>query len=190
MYHYWRYARCWWHLTLHIINVEKNISRLLFRCQYKFCDLWSSIICIDLKLQIQVSFTSHWIQTRSSDKPEVNVTLNSSAVLDPKQMEKANLNTKAYGRAENRNVRNIRQPVYGCSILSYSNVRLRQIKRFGRVQTQLFGFCVILYRPSFNLFLKLLLKEKMHLGDLVVLGGTSGLNWIIFFCNYTIFLEF
>jgi hypothetical protein len=26
----WRYARCWWHLTLHIINVEKNVSRLLF----------------------------------------------------------------------------------------------------------------------------------------------------------------
>jgi len=25
-----RYARCWWHLTLHIINVEKNVSRLLF----------------------------------------------------------------------------------------------------------------------------------------------------------------
>ena len=88
LYHYWRYARCWWHLTLHIINVEKNISRLLFRCQYKFCDLWSSIICIDLKLQIQVSFTSHWIQTRSSDKPEVNVTLNSSAVLDPKQWKR------------------------------------------------------------------------------------------------------
>jgi hypothetical protein len=27
---YWRYARCWWHLMLHIINVEKNVSRLLF----------------------------------------------------------------------------------------------------------------------------------------------------------------
>ena len=26
----WRYARCWWHLTLHIINVEKNVPRLLF----------------------------------------------------------------------------------------------------------------------------------------------------------------
>jgi hypothetical protein len=26
----WRYERCWWHLTLHIINVEKNVSRLLF----------------------------------------------------------------------------------------------------------------------------------------------------------------
>ena len=26
----WRYARCWWHFTLHIINVEKNVSRLLF----------------------------------------------------------------------------------------------------------------------------------------------------------------
>ena len=26
---YGRYARCWWHLTLHIINVEKNVSRLL-----------------------------------------------------------------------------------------------------------------------------------------------------------------
>jgi hypothetical protein len=26
----WRYARCWWHLTLHIINIEKNDSRLLF----------------------------------------------------------------------------------------------------------------------------------------------------------------
>ena len=25
------YTRCWWHLTLHIINVEKNVSRLLFR---------------------------------------------------------------------------------------------------------------------------------------------------------------
>ena len=25
-----RYPRCWWHLTLHIINVEKNVSRLLF----------------------------------------------------------------------------------------------------------------------------------------------------------------
>jgi hypothetical protein len=25
-----RYARCWWHLTLHIINIEKNVSRLLF----------------------------------------------------------------------------------------------------------------------------------------------------------------
>ena len=24
-----RYARCWWHLTLHIINVEKNVARLL-----------------------------------------------------------------------------------------------------------------------------------------------------------------
>jgi hypothetical protein len=23
-------VRCWWHLTLHIINVEKNVSRLLF----------------------------------------------------------------------------------------------------------------------------------------------------------------
>jgi hypothetical protein len=27
---HWRYARCWWHFTLHIINVEKNVSRLLF----------------------------------------------------------------------------------------------------------------------------------------------------------------
>ena len=27
---YRRYARCWWHLTLHIINIEKNVSRLLF----------------------------------------------------------------------------------------------------------------------------------------------------------------
>ena len=26
----WRYARCWRHLTLHIINMEKNVSRLLF----------------------------------------------------------------------------------------------------------------------------------------------------------------
>ena len=25
-----RYARCWWYFTLHIINVEKNVSRLLF----------------------------------------------------------------------------------------------------------------------------------------------------------------
>ena len=25
-----RYARCWCHLTLHIINIEKNVSRLLF----------------------------------------------------------------------------------------------------------------------------------------------------------------
>jgi hypothetical protein len=25
-----RYARCWWYLTLHIINVEKIVSRLLF----------------------------------------------------------------------------------------------------------------------------------------------------------------
>jgi hypothetical protein len=24
------YARCWWYFTLHIINVEKNVSRLLF----------------------------------------------------------------------------------------------------------------------------------------------------------------
>ena len=37
LFHVWtgigrnrRYARCWWHLTLHIINVEKNVSRLLF----------------------------------------------------------------------------------------------------------------------------------------------------------------
>ena len=31
--HQWilrRYARCWWHLTLHIIDMEKNVSRLLF----------------------------------------------------------------------------------------------------------------------------------------------------------------
>lgn len=136
----------------------------------------------------------HWF--KASNSGFVYIPLNSNTQLQktrgechfeffggarPETMEKANLNTKTYGRAENRNVRNIRQPVYGCSILSYSNVRLRQIKRFGRVQTQLFGFGVILYRPSFNLFLKLLLKEKMHLGDLVVLGGTSGLKWIIFF---------
>jgi hypothetical protein len=27
---YRRYPRCWWHLTLHIINIEKNVLRLLF----------------------------------------------------------------------------------------------------------------------------------------------------------------
>jgi hypothetical protein len=27
---HWRYARYWWHLTLLIINIEKNVSRLLF----------------------------------------------------------------------------------------------------------------------------------------------------------------
>ena len=26
----WCYARCWWHLQLHIIYIEKNVSRLLF----------------------------------------------------------------------------------------------------------------------------------------------------------------
>ena len=34
---YRRYARCWWHLTLHIINVEKNVSRLLFIFFFLFC---------------------------------------------------------------------------------------------------------------------------------------------------------
>ena len=37
--HQWifrRYARCWWHLTLHIINIEKNVSRLLFHFFFFF----------------------------------------------------------------------------------------------------------------------------------------------------------
>jgi hypothetical protein len=29
-YQLWRDARCWWYFTLHIINVEKNVSRLPF----------------------------------------------------------------------------------------------------------------------------------------------------------------
>ena len=32
-----RYARCWWHLTLHIINVEKKVSRLLFHFFFLIC---------------------------------------------------------------------------------------------------------------------------------------------------------
>jgi hypothetical protein len=34
-----RYARCCWHLTLHTINVEKNVSRFLFQ-------LFPPIICL------------------------------------------------------------------------------------------------------------------------------------------------
>ena len=32
-----RYARCWWYFTLHIINVEKNVSRLLFHFTPLIC---------------------------------------------------------------------------------------------------------------------------------------------------------
>jgi hypothetical protein len=46
-YFSWRYTRCWWHLTLHTINVEKNISRFLFHylclhnlCLVRVCWVW------------------------------------------------------------------------------------------------------------------------------------------------------
>ena len=32
-----RYARCWWYFTLHIINVEKNVTRLLFHFTPLIC---------------------------------------------------------------------------------------------------------------------------------------------------------
>ena len=34
---HWRYARCWWHFTLLIINIEKNVSRLLFHFFFLIC---------------------------------------------------------------------------------------------------------------------------------------------------------
>ena len=36
--------RCWWHLTLHIVNVEKNVSRLLFDLFFFF----TICLCITL----------------------------------------------------------------------------------------------------------------------------------------------
>ena len=32
-----RYARCWWHLTLHIINVEKNVRVFFFIFFFLIC---------------------------------------------------------------------------------------------------------------------------------------------------------
>ena len=69
-----QYARCWWHLMLHIINVEKNVSRFLFHLFFHYlclqnlglvgvgCVWFRLFVCFFVSLFVVVVYLSFCFQ--------------------------------------------------------------------------------------------------------------------------------